>query len=80
MGKQLCRYLQRRGFEVMEGSGHRLVEEEVIIEIVQKDGAYIVRTEICVRFSAPRIKYRFLQVEADVLSYVKDVLCEGDSI
>lgn len=80
MGKQLCSYLQRRGFEVMEGLGYRLVEEEVIIEIIQKDGAYIVRTETYVRFSTPRVKYKFLQVEADVLSYVKDVLCEEDSI
>lgn len=80
MGKQLCRYLQRRGFEVMEGLGHRLVEEEIIIEIVQKDGAYIVRTETSLRFHEVRIEYKFLQVEADVLSYVKDVLCEGDSI
>lgn len=80
MGKQLCRYLQRRGFEVMEGLGHRLVEEESNIEIVQKDGAYIVRTETYLRFHEVKIEYKFLQVEADVLSYVKDFLYEGDSI
>jgi hypothetical protein len=55
-----------------------LVEEEIVIEIVQKDGAYIVRTETSLRFHEVRIEYKFLQVEADVLSYVKDILCDGD--
>lgn len=80
MGNQLREYLRKKNFEVMEGLGYRLVEEEVIIEVIQKGRMYIVRVETSLRFGEVDIEYEFLFMDEDVLSYVRNILCDEEDL
>jgi hypothetical protein len=80
MGNQLREYLRKKNFEVMKGLGYRLVEEEVIIEVIQKGRMYIVRVETSLRFSEVDIEYELLFMDKDVLSYVRNILCDEEDL